>query len=233
MRRAACFALAACVAFGACGASSACAHDKPGTVAPADLARWIANDEAALRRTRRTSSSAYGTHLASLLNGLWPAHRDHELAQRLSAMKARVAGASDERADARFFDGDYRAAFDAYAVRGTALREARALARAGRWLDVVRSMRGVRESAQPDGRSIDAALLEGDAYAACGRYDAARTTWYRAFSTAVLQPRDHYRFFPEWTSAMRRLVRYRARADRPAPAPACRALPRPIIDPVS
>ena len=72
-----------------------------------------------------------------------------------------------------------------------------------------------------------------------------------AFSTSVLQPRprnlviaigkrlrlqgfiDHYRFFPAWTSAMRRLVRYRARADRPQPTPDCRALPPPIVDPVS
>jgi len=256
-------ALAACAAFAAGGALSACAHDdgyrggtytsftfrppasggiaplativpdRPGSVPPADLARWIANDEAALRRTPRTSSSAYGTHLASLLNGLWLAHRDRELAQHLATIGTRVAGASDERTDLRFFHGDRGAAFDAYAARTAELREARALARERRWLDAIRSVRGVRENAHPDGRSIDAALLEGDAYAACGLYADARTTWYRAFSTAVLQPRDRYRFFPAWTSAMRRLVRYRARADRPQPTGDCRALPPPIVDPVS
>ena len=237
--RAAALALAGCITF-ACGITTAFAlgagnrgDDRPGSVPPTDVARWIANDEAALRRTPRTSSSAYGTHLASLLNGLWLAHRDRELAQRLATIGTRVAGASEERTDLRFFYGDHGAAFDAYAARGTALRESRALARAGRWRDVIRAMRGVRENAQPDGRSIDAALLEGDAYAACGRYADARTTWYRAFSTSVLQAPNRYRFFPEWTSAMRRLVRYRARVDRPAPAAACRALPRPIVDPVS
>lgn len=263
VRRPAALALAACAAFAAGGVLSACAHDagyrggtytsftfrpptsggiapaatiapnRPGSVPPADLARWIANDEAALRGASRTSSNAYGTHLASLLNGLWLAHRDRALAQHLATIGTRVAGASDERTDLRFFHGDHGAAFDASAARIAELREARELARASRWLDAIHSVRGVRETAHPDGRSIDAALLEGDAYAACGLYADARTTWYRAFSTAVLQPRDHYRFFPAWTSAMRRLVRYRARADRPQPIPNCRALPPPILDPVS
>lgn len=261
--RPAAIALAVCTALVAGSALSACAHsdgyrggtyasftfpspagggvaslapvvpDRPGSVPPADVARWIANDEAALRRTPRTSSSVYGTHLASLLNGLWLAHRDRELALRLSTIRTRVAGASDEQSDRRFFQGDYGAAFEAYAARIAELREARALARARRWLEAIRNVRGVRENAHPDGRSVGASLLEGDAYAACGQYADARTTWYRAFSTAVLQPRYHYRFLPAWTSAMRRLVRFRARPDRSQGTPGCRALPPPIVDPVS
>jgi hypothetical protein len=231
MRVVALAALAACIAFAA--SLGPVVAGQPATAPRSDLARWIANEEAALRRIPRTSSSAYGTHLASLLNWLWLAHRDRELAQRLATIGTRVAGASDERTDVRFFRGDFRAPFDAYATRGTELRAARALARDSRWLDAIRGVRKVRENAHPDGRTIDAALLEGDAYAACGHYAAARTTWYRAFSTSVLQPRDRYRFFPEWTAAMRRLVRYRTRADQQARAPNCRALPPPIVDPVS
>lgn len=252
----------AAVALAACLAVAACAHDggysggaytsftfhatvaataKPVVTAPpqqprarpGDLDRWIADDEAALRRAAHLAPNAYGTHLASLLNGLWLAHRDRELAQRLASIGARFAGASNERADGPFFRGDDSAAFDAYAARDAELRTARTLAHQRRWLDAIARLRRVREGAPPDGRTIDAALLEGDAFAACGHYDAARTTWYRAFSTAILQPPARYRFFPEWTSAMRRLLHHRSSADRPSTAPACRALPRPIVDPVS
>nr|MDP9106437.1 hypothetical protein [Candidatus Eremiobacteraeota bacterium] len=96
---------------------------------------------------------------------------------------------------------------------------------------VIERLRRVREGARPDGRSIDAALVEGDVYAACGRFRSARITWYRAFSTSVLQPPRSYRFFPAWTSAMRRLLHYRCAPDR-ASARGCRALPPPLVDPV-
>ena len=205
---------------------------KPGPVPRAQLARWIAADEAALRGRSRTSPRAYGAHLAALLNELWLAHDDRELAQRLATIGARLPGASDDRADARFFRGDDTAAFDAAAARHAELRAARAFARgAGRRAGIER-LRGIREGAHPDGRSIDAALVEGDLYAACGRFRSARITWYRAFSTSVLQPPQTYRFFPAWTSAMRRLLHYRSAPDRPRAPAGCTALPPPVIDPI-
>jgi hypothetical protein len=196
--------------------SSACARDAvaadaPGPVPRAQLERWIANDEAALRAAR-PPRRAYGVHLASLLNELWLAHRDRELAQHLATIVTRLPGASDERADARFFNGD----------RHRATHAAATIAR----------LRRVREGAVPDGRSIGAALAEGDVYAACGRYRSARVTWYRAFSTSVMQPPDRYRFFPAWTSAMRRLLRYRSAPDRPSTPAGCISLPPPVVDPI-
>jgi hypothetical protein len=209
-------ALAWCAALGACGGFAAAPQraagaDKPGPVPRAQLERWIANDEAALRGPARTSPGAYGAHLASLLNELWLAHRDGRLAQVLPTIGARLPGASNDRADTRFLHGDHVAP-----ANGAAMIE---------------RLRRVREGARPDGRSIDAALAEGDVYAACGRFRSARITWYRAFSTSVLQPPRSYRFFPAWTSAMRRLVRYRSVPDR-ASAGRCRALPPPLVDPV-
>ena len=239
--------LAGCAALAACGAFAACAHDDryrggvftsftfrpeatrgPGHANGAltmkrdgdgprghrrgDLDRWIANDELALRRIPRTARSQYGAHLASLLNELWLAHRDAQLTRYLATIGARIPGSSDDAADQRFFQGDRDAAFNAAAV--------------------ISHVRGVHEGAHPDGRSIAAALLEGDAYAACGRYSDARVTWYRAFSTSVLQPPGHYRFFPAWTSAMRRLVRYRSVPDQPTLGNGCRGIPPPIVDPV-
>jgi hypothetical protein len=96
---------------------------------------------------------------------------------------------------------------------------------------VIERLRGVREGAHPDGRSIDAALVEGDLYAACGRFRDARVTWYRAFSTSVVQPPGRYRFFPAWTSAMRRLLRFRSAPDQRIARVGC-SLPPPVVDPI-
>jgi hypothetical protein len=212
--------------------SPAPAVAQPGAVARGDLDRWIRNDEAALRGPARATPSAYGAHLASLLNELWLAHRDRELAQRLATLGARLPGASDDRADARFLHGDDDAGFDAVAARHTELRDARSAAAILGWYAFIDRLRGIRESAAADGRSIDAALLEGDVYARCGRYGSARVTWYRAFSTSVLQRPERYRFFPAWTSAMRRLLRHRSTPDRPFASAGCRRLPPPVVDPL-
>jgi hypothetical protein len=198
----------------------------------ADLDRWIANDELALRRIPRTAQSAYGTHLASLLNELWLAHRDAELARRLAAIGTLLPDASDDVADRRFFQGDRDAAFAAAAARHAGLRDTPTPPHAEYWAGVIDRFRSVHEGPHPDGRSIAAALLEGDAYAACGRYRDARVTWYRAFSTSVLQPPGRYQFFAAWTSAMRRLLHYRSESDRPTLGNGCRGLPPPIVDPV-
>ncbi|HEV2737610.1 MAG TPA: hypothetical protein VGU66_03430 [Candidatus Elarobacter sp.] len=233
MRRAA-TVFAWCVALAAsCGQQDAAGADGPGPVPRAQLERWIANDEAALRGPARTSPGAYGAHVASLLNELWLAHRDAELARRLATVGARLPGASDDRADARFFRGDRGAAFDVAVARHTALRDARTVSRTAGWAAVIERLRGIREGAHPDGRSIDAALVEGDVYAACGRFRNARITWYRAFSTSVVQPAQRYRFFPAWTSAMRRLLRYRSASDRPWTSVGCTTLPPPVVDPIA
>ena len=228
MRAAAAFrTLAACGVVAACCAAAIA----PGPVPSAQLERWIANDEAALRGAAPTSR-AYGVHLASLLNELWLAHRDDELARRLATIGTLIPGSSDDRADKRFFQGDQHAAFDAAVTHHPALRDMPTPPHAEYWGGVVARFRNVHEGAHPDGRSIAAALLEGDAYAACGRYRDARITWYRAFSTSILQPPGRYRFFAAWTSAMRRLLHYRSVPDRPTLGNGCRGIPPPIVDPV-
>jgi hypothetical protein len=83
--------LASCAVLGLCAArQDAAGADNPGPVPRAQLERWIANDEAALRGPARRSPGAYGAHAASLLNELWLAHRDGELAQRLATIGARL-----------------------------------------------------------------------------------------------------------------------------------------------
>jgi hypothetical protein len=196
----------------------------------ADVDRWIAEDAAALRNAPSGATRERVTHFASLLNGLWLAGRDGELARELASASARFAGASQADADRAFFAGDRTAAFAAYA--DGEMRAVRALTRDGRWRETIARLRTARADDAVPGRPIAAALLEGDAYAACGRWPEARTTWYRAFSTAVLQPPRRYRFFPEWTSAMRRLVRYRTAAGAPSAASGCRQLPPAVVDPV-
>jgi hypothetical protein len=145
--------------------------------------------------------------------------------------RATLPGAAEPARDAAFLRGDRTAGFDAYAVGD--LRDPLALAHAARWNDAIAVLRAVREGPGFPGRSIAAALLEGDAYAACGSYDDARTTWYRAFSTPVLRGNDRHRFFPEWTSAMNRWVHERGVAVHASSAPGCRELPPPLADPVS
>lgn len=200
------------------------------TPKPQTLAVWIAGDRAQLRRLKR-SSPAYPGYEADLLNALYLAHRDAELERELVVVRATLPGAAEPARDAAFLRGDRSAGFDAYAVGD--LHDPLALARTGRWNDAIAVLRDVREGAGFPGRSIAAALLEGDAYAACRRYDAARTTWYRAFSTPVLRGDGRHRFFPEWTSAMNRLVHERAVASRASAAPGCRDLPPPLADPVT
>ncbi len=199
------------------------------TPTPQTLARWIAIDRAQLRRLPRTSP-AYAGYQADLMNALYLAKQDGALERELAFVRTALPGASEPPRDAAFLRGDRTAGFDAYAVGD--LRDPLALAHAGRWHDAIASLRAVREGAGFPGRSIAAALLEGDAYAACGRYDAARTTWYRAFSTAVLRGSGRHRFFPEWTSAMNRLVRERNAAARASSQPDCRDLPPPLADPI-
>jgi len=194
------------------------------------LPHWIAGDRAQLRRLPRTSP-AYAAYEADLMNALYLAHRDAELERELAFVRASLPGAAEPARDTAFLRGDRLAGFDAYAVGD--LRDPLALAHAGRWNDAIGVLRDVREGTGFPGRSIAAALLEGDAYAACGRFDAARTTWYRAFSTAVLRGEGRHRFFPEWTSAMNRLVHERTTPSRASPAPGCRDLPAPIADPVT
>jgi hypothetical protein len=194
------------------------------------LPHWIAGDREQLRRLPRTSP-AYTGYEADLMNALYLAHRDAELEHELAFVRATLPGAAEPARDASFLRGDRTAGFDAYAVGD--LRDPLALAHAARWNDAIAVLRAVREGPGFPGRSIAAALLEGDAYAACGSYDAARTTWYRAFSTAVLRGNDRHRFFPEWTSAMNRLVHERGVVVRASSAPGCRELPPPLADPVS
>jgi hypothetical protein len=191
---------------------------------------WIAGDRAQLRRLPR-ASPAYAAYEADLMNALYLAHRDAELERELTFVRATLPGAAEPPPDTAFVRGDRTAGFDAYAVAD--LRDPRALAHAGRWNDAIAVLRDVREGPGFTGRSIAAPLLEGDAYAACGRYDAARTTWYRAFSTAVLRGDGRHRFFPEWTSAMNRLVHERTARSQASAAPGCRDLPAPIADPVT
>jgi hypothetical protein len=200
------------------------------TPKPQTLSVWIAGDRAQLRQLSR-NSPAYAAYEADLLNALYLAHRDAEVERELIFVRTSLPGAAEPARDAAFFRGDRTAGFDAYAVGD--LRDPLALAHAGRWYDAIGALRAVREGPGFVGRSIAAALLEGDAYAACGRYDAARTTWYRAFSTGVLRGNGRHRFFPEWTSAMNRLVRERDVRATAASQPACTDLPPPIADPIT
>jgi hypothetical protein len=194
------------------------------------LSRWIAADRFQLRTLPR-NSTARAAYEADLMNALYLAHRDAQLERELAFARRSVQGAAEPARDRAFPSGDVIAGFDAYAT-GAALREPLSLAHAARWSDAIGRLRDVHERAYL-GSSIAAALLEGDAYAACGRYDAARTTWHRAFSTGVPTPAGRGRFYPEWTSAMNRLVHERDAAIRPSSQPGCMNLPRPLPDPTS
>jgi hypothetical protein len=232
------FALAACAhgdgyrggtyaAFTFAPAPTAAPRLKP---TPQILARWIAADRAQLRTLRR-GSAPFTAYEADLMNALYLSHRDAELERELALVRRTVPGAAEPPRDRAFVAGDLRAGFDAYAT-GAAMREPLLLARAARWSEAIARLRGVHERAFV-GSSIAAALLEGDVDAACGRYDAARTTWHRAFSTGVPTAAGRGRFFPEWTSAMNRLVHERNAKVRPSSQPTCRDLPRPLPDPTS
>ncbi len=202
----------------------------PPRLKPQTLARWIAADRAQLRTLPR-SSPARNAYEADLLNALYLSQRDAELERELAFVRRAVPGAAEPTRDRAFGSADPVAGFDAYAA-GAAFREARSLAHAAQWSAAIGRLRGVHERAFV-GSSIAAALLEGDAYAACGRYDAARTTWHRAFSTGVPTAAGRGRFYPEWTSAMNRLLHERGAAVRPSSQPGCRNVPPPLPDPSS
>lgn len=192
------------------------------------LARWIAADRSQLRTLPR-NSTARAAYEADLMNALYLAHRDAELERELAFARRSVPGAAEPARDRAYSSGDVVAGFDAYAT-GATMQEPLALARAARWSEAIGRLRAVHERAYL-GSSIAAALLEGDAYAACGGYDAARTTWHRAFSTGVPTPTGRGRFYPEWTSAMNRLLHERDAAVRPSSQPGCQNLPQPLPDP--
>lgn len=194
------------------------------------LARWLAADRFQLRTLPR-NSTARAAYEADLMNVLYLARRDAELERELAVARRSVPGAAEPPRDRAFPTGDVIAGFDAYAT-GAVLRGPLSLAHAARWSDAIGRLRDVHERAYL-GSSIAAALLEGDAYAACGRYDAARTAWHRAFSTGVPTPAGRGRFYPEWTSAMNRLVHERDAPTRPSSQPGCSNLPRPLPDPTS
>jgi hypothetical protein len=212
-----------------CGSAYAAESDPHPGPSAAQVGRWIAEDAAALRHAPRGSRDRV-IHYGGLLNWLWIAGRDVELRRELARVDELFAGASEPRADPPFFSGDRSAAFAVYA--GEDMRTTIALARAARWNEVVRRLRKASASSEHPDRVIAIALLEGDAYAACRHWYDARKTWYRAFSTAVWTRSQMRRFFPEWTSAMRRLVRYRVASGQPSAASGCRGLPAPIIDPI-
>ncbi|HEX3469120.1 MAG TPA: hypothetical protein VHT05_13660, partial [Candidatus Elarobacter sp.] len=174
---------------------------------------------------------AYVAYEADLLNALYLARHDAELERELSFARASIPGAAEPARDRAFLRGDRLAGFAAYATDG-ALQPPFDAARAGRWNDAIGQLRAVHGDRAVRDDAVRAALLEGDAYAACGSYDAARTTWYRAFSTGVLRGPGHGSFFPEWTSAMDRLVHERTTAANPSPQPGCRNLPAPVADPM-
>jgi hypothetical protein len=192
--------------------------------------------ELALRRNEH-SGSGVGTALLALLDAEWRSGRIPALRRDLATIGARFNGSSEAEADRAFFAGGRFAAFQTYA-RFTPnqtpstfdthpdLIAAYRTAHAARWRDTIIHLRRVHDYELPIGLEITAALLEGDAYAACGRYAAARTTWFRAWNTSVMELPDTFSLRPEWTSAMRRLVRYRTTPDRLSRSPGCAGLPK-------
>jgi hypothetical protein len=203
----------------------------------ADVASSIAEDEGTLMRSGGKSTSTTQFALYRLLDALWRERRYTELARVLSTADTLIAGATRAGADAPLFAGNRLAGFIAYptdwssASQDPGLLQLRRLAKASAWHRLVLSARTVHDHDYPTGFSITAALLEGDAYAACGAFAAARTTWYRAYRTTVPQLPDTSHFFPEWISAMRRLSHYRTTRERPTSSAACRRLPQAIASP--
>lgn len=201
-------------------------HPKP---TAQTLARWIAVDRAQLRHLK-PDSPAYIAYEADLLNALYLARRDAELRRELTFVRRSIPGAAELPGDAMFFRLDPLGGFRAYAT-DAALHDPLELARAARWNDAIAQLRQVHGDRAVGDDAVRAALLEGDAYFACGSFDAADTSWYRAFSTGVLRGPDHGKFFPEWTSAMDRLVQ-RYGGSKPSPQPGCRNLLAPVADPM-
>ncbi|MDB5094184.1 MAG: hypothetical protein JWO85_2285 [Candidatus Eremiobacteraeota bacterium] len=202
----------------------------PRPVAPSAtrLAFRIAADRAALRADPSTSGSGVGTRLVDLMDALWQARRIRDLNVLLAGIGERFHYSSDDSADAAFLRGDRFAGFEEYARGWDDLSRANVLAHRRKWREAIVLLRTVHDDNRPQGRDIKAALVEGDAYFACGRVAAARATWERAFQMPILQLPDTYAIMPEWTSAMRRLARYHRTPDRPSAASRCFGLPAAV-----
>jgi hypothetical protein len=209
---------------------------RPLSAREADILVRERRADLALRQDEH-SGSAVGTFLYTMLDAEWRSGRIAPLRRDLATIGDRFSGSSNAAEDQAYLGGDRFAAFEKYARFAPDrspqtfdthpdLMAAYRTARAARWRDTILHLRRVHDDERPFGLEITAALLEGDSYAACGRYAAARTTWFRAWNTSVMQLPDTYRFRPEWTSAMRRLVHFRTTPDRPSHTPTCAGLPK-------
>ena len=190
------------------------------------LAR-IRTDAAAMRAANgNTAGPNFGSARFDKIEAEW------QLGDMTAAIRDLPVATYDDAALAR----DPRAGFQAYLYSPLdgdrsdlppELIAAQKEATANQWARALAHLRRVNDDNRPFGNAITAALLEGDAYAACGHWADARTTWRRAFLTPATQTVDIFTFMPQWSSSLRRSARFRVRADTPSSRIECRGFPRP------
>ncbi|HEY0393139.1 MAG TPA: hypothetical protein VGD01_01465 [Candidatus Elarobacter sp.] len=207
---------------------------------PSALREIIARSRLTMRAARGKDRDAYWRAVAALEEALFFAGRYSELRQVLALPQGdALAAPSRPAADVPFFNGDFAAAFRVYVpmefIPGLGehpnLPAALRAANSGRWADAVRLLERVHDSDKGfgyldfTGQEQTARLLAGDAYAACGRFRAARRRWLAAalLTDSPVTP-DMFFVPPQRTSAFLRLAHYNDTPDRAVARPGCGSL---------
>ena len=139
---------------------------------------------------------------------LWRGARIGTLRRELAALAHRTPAAAQDAADAPFFRGERAAAFHAY-LRPEFVTATTATI-GGWWEPAAQDLRRLTVS---DRDRITADVLIGDTQANCGRFTDARRAWMQSLQDGPRgTPRNVY--YPERTSALRRLVHFRDARDR-------------------
>lgn len=138
---------------------------------------------------------------------LWLRGEAGRLRAELIRFAGRTATAEEDEADAAFLRGDRAAGFHEYWRPQFASVATMTI---GGWYEPAATLLRARPFASRD--RVTAALLIGDAQAACGRYREARAAWLQSLDDAEPAERDVY--YPEWTSSLRRLLAYREAPER-------------------
>jgi hypothetical protein len=139
---------------------------------------------------------------------LWLNGQTIRLRRELADFSAQASSAAQNAADAAFLNGDRAAGFLGYwrpqfsDVATTSI---------GGWYEEIAT--NLRGTPYPPRDRVTAALLIGDAEAACGRFRQARAAWMQSLSEGRMPALPHV-YYPEWTSSLRRLLAYQHAPER-------------------